>query len=457
MFSDWWYRIDPRYWRARTYAVTAVVAVVALLAVLVWSGGMGTGSHQGAPVTTTTSYTQTGSNWVGVGGAGSGPTMRAGVAPVGVMAADQVGVVLDGWSMKNLGAGQLGVSVTPTSPVAPLAFRAADMADVRNLLERAPGLLADAASRMISPASAVHCTSAGCRDAQGAIPLEEFVDPTTIPGLGAEYKGYHITSTLYVSELPIDPSMGFYVRLGSSFTQVNGTAMSAVVPDSSAGVSTNGYQVNRWLVGVGLGQVFSIDPAWRHDVHPELTSWGLAGVPWTPAGGVLGEVRGGGAFSSGLGANDPAAATLSASQLTYMTSPTTGCGPGVLCVPGVAATSVTVASTLQRTACASGYPAGVVDVSATWAHDFTAPTNQWGAWGTQPARFPGTTGSDPFLWTGTPPLVSGVVHLDEQLVYGLEGQVPAVFATGGSVDGYQAGSWSALEQTAFAGVVTAGC
>jgi hypothetical protein len=104
--------------------------------------------------------------------------------------------------------------------------------------------------------------------------------------------------------------------------------------------------------------------------------------------------------------------------LSYMTSPTTGCGPAVACVPKQANTSVAATPTTTESSCYAGAKEPITTIlsDSTWNISYPFPTSQYGVWnGTPPTGYDSTTG----LYTGFPTLISGPQKLRQSaaLVY----------------------------------------
>ena len=477
MLSRLLVNLDPRYWAPRVVALVSLLVVAALVggSVLLFSGhasvtrreaitvatlpggaanpnrapigpggasvGKGGTYSQAVPASQGNSpslYTTTGGNGVGSISAlpgvmpdPSGPTSSglsgASVVPISVPGKHQIALYMDGWSMKNLNPKLIGISLSNIGASSPTQWRPVTSADVSELMADAPGLLRDVAARMISPASAVTCTTSGCTDPQGAIDPSWFVDPTKIPGLGAEYQGYGITHTLYVTVVNVPTSESFWLRYGNSAIIVSPPP--AQHTSSSGGqtpaTSGDGYLAERYLVGSGFGQVFFTSPSWL-ETPAQGYSWKSFSENGALSGGDMDLASTGTIFTGGLGSDALSATGWLAEQMTYATSPTTGCGPGVLCVPGIASpAAVTVSSHQAGLWCTSKSQAGVNVVQATWRYNFKVPTNQYGMWlGKTPAQFANSNGSDPYFWTGTPPLSSGPTTLYQHLAYVTTGHTP---------------------------------
>jgi len=454
--------MNPRYWAPRTTAVVGLAGLV-ILAGLGWMVvSSTTSSAPVAPPTTLASQVGSNSTVTQIGGNGvtsvtalvgsdQGTPAQSGMAGAvsvssSVPTKGQIAVYMDGWSMANLKTSYLGISTSNLGPSAPTSWRTVTSADVAELQKDAPGLLQDVATRMISPASSVKCTTTGCVGPQGAIDPSWFVNPSAIPGLGAEYQAYGIAHTLYVMTLSQSAASSFWLRYGNSAI--------SVTPAPPAGASSGGpalgptaaegYGADRYLVASGMGQLFFPFANWKMAKSPTLFNWVPTSTTSATSGADMAVARTGLMFTGGLGTVTTSAVNLNNGQLTYMTSPSTGCGVGVLCVPGVAS-GLRVSASAGTTGkyCESGSQVAAVVVHEKWTYDFTGPTLQNGVWGKEkPATFASSTGSDPFFWTGVAPMAKGATTWSSSVVYVTSSTIPTLVVLGGQVG--SAGSDSSL-------------
>lgn len=323
-------------------------------------------------------------------------------------------VYMDGWSMSNIVPSSLKASNDSLSSGAALNWRPATLDDIAQLHNEAPGLLTNVAARMISSDAHLKCTTTGCSDSHGAIPDEWFVDATKIPVLGREYKAYGIRSTLWVSEAAQSrTTLYLHYGVGSTYL-LSGFVNSHVDPLARTG--SDGYSSNRWIISSAFGQLFAPQPWWLSSTtaYQPLSPQPTVGT----SGGVLDTLGTGTVFTGGLGVPDLRASGLNATQLTYMSSPTTGCGAGVLCVPGSASgLHTSVRSTSQSLACSlDGHQAALVTgVEAAWTYHFSAPTTQYQG-----------------LGGGSTALLSGTHTLYSHLVYFTSGDIPQLLSVDGT-------------------------
>lgn len=337
---------------------------------------------------------------------------------------------LDGWSVANLDMHALTLTDSAGGAV-PLTWQPVSRADVAHLQKISPQLLRDVAARMITPAAKLRCTTTGCSGPTGLVRGEEFVDATTIPGLGASYQGWGINHTIWEAALPAGLTQGTLTYGTYSMPIIRSIKQATLAPGAAA-TGADGYFANTWLFAGAFGRLFAPDAQWLAP-HPApfLIGVGLGSVP-SAAGDPL--VRDSRVYGRGLGVPSPTVAKMTSSSLTYMSSPSTGCGAGVLCVPGAAGSLETKAVTSETSKVCNGSLSALgVFVTADWHYRFDAPTNQFGIWnGQHPAQFANARGADPVFWTGQPPLQSGAVTMHEALVYLLEGSGTTVISLVGN-------------------------
>lgn len=348
-------------------------------------------------------------------------TSTAGRGPGGDLAASgvirngnvTVSVLVDGWSWATIRG--LNPSVNGANEAAnlsvPLNAQPITAAQVQWLAAHAPGALALTAGRMLTTAKHVTCSVSGCTSAGGAIPLTWFSDIALVPGWGAMYQRWGITAALYVAPVVIGINQG---ALSVSVPGWQRVLLGLSAYPGTANESATGWNHDIYLVAGGLGRLFTPDP-----------TWATGSVPWyTPmlAGSVIsGEVPlpTTTPFTHGLAVADPAIVTLTDSQLTFLTSPTSGCGFAV-CVPGRASVTVTDPTSTSVMLCQGSNRADLAIVSAYWTVHYAHPVNQLYLYGTtNPASFPGAVRGSSLLLAGTPVFAGGTQRLrvEDYLLY----------------------------------------
>jgi hypothetical protein len=275
-------------------------------------------------------------------------------------------ITLDGWSYKNLESlkltweddlGKKGV----------VSFTAATQENIAALQQLDPEALTLIGSRVISPSSDLSCTSEGCT---GTHPydLAWLTQPELVPTFGTSYAAYGIKNLAYYSTLNLSA--------GSKNVRIDADGEKAFTLDTSLAGGKDTA-----TLGSAFGMVFPLESSWLTD-----------GDNWRDIGGpirstvaqarVSAETNAVTFPSSGLGSPWEKALGLSNSALTFQSSPTTGCGMGVLCIPGKAGASVAqklVTTAKPLTLCnASGEAAAAVLITGSGEINFEHPTNQYG-------------------------------------------------------------------------------
>lgn len=405
------------------WAVFAVIAAGALAAIYLLTGGSGTGPVR--PVVNTPSP----------GAEGEPGTPSASEAPT---SGTKLTVYMDGWSFATLSASRITAASNAPSDdprqgaqdVQNVLFVPMSAQEVADLGASDPDVLGRVAARMVSTDDALACDDQGCRSGAGEVGFDALADPSRIAGLGASYKGYGVKSSLYKAQVTV-PAEAPSITLSAEGW--NGIELKKDIPATSevddASVedggevqtitvepdANNGYLKNTFVVSAGLGRFFTPTPSWvgeqplaQQRREGLVTGLEVAGLPVEATAGPL--------FARGLGAPVSLTSGLTDSQMTFITSPTTGCGVGVMCVPGAVDTVVESFTSEPLRVCTADGSSGVVVVeNSVWSFDLEHPTSIHGAWnGSALEDFAGKGSS--VVYTGQAPLVSGPQRLKESTI-----------------------------------------
>lgn len=327
----------------------------------------------------------------------------------------------------------LNVETSASGKWQPLSFTPVDAAGFTEIATKTPEMLARLTGRLVSTSQDVSCSAGGCSTAAGVIPLTDYTKPSSIPGLGDSYAAYGMGSSLYVAAVDV-PTAASTIDLSAdgykTYEVPTGVPTDAIADKTPS--AENGYASRHWLMSAAWGRYFIPTATWQKAkgvrYYTPVMSATTAGKP---AAGKAEMLRGQGVAS-------PLAATMTADELTYYSSPTTGCGVA-LCVPGKAKVEVVKNSRRNVEMCsASDTPAKVHGLVAdtTMNVTFPYPTSQFGAWaGKAPSSFPNAyPGKE--LMPGQAPLTSGTQKLRFAQVFYTGGDDNSVFSLTGSV--YQA-------------------
>ena len=341
-----------------------------------------------------------------------------------------VTVYLDGWSLATL----QGVEITASSATLStrVRFSPVDADDIDDALRTDPGLVANVVARMLTPDRRVVCDTDGCR-ADGVIDLDVLTDGPTIPVFGPSYQAWGVNAGLYKAVLTIPADSDFvtfsapgYSSHQASFglispeSDMTGTDTSPAVsptattaPVTTDGDTTTGRVTTAYL-GAAYGRLFPVLALWRDAATGGQATTMIRGgtdVAWE-ADRIASFA---GALSAGPGAVGAAAAatTLNASQLTYLSSPTTGCGPVPVCTPQPLTIDRKATTKSYDVCSADGQNAVILVTSVTSVVPFSRATHVSGAWGATPVKdFPGASEMQSVVgYAGRPPLVSSTMTL----------------------------------------------
>jgi hypothetical protein len=163
-------------------------------------------------------------------------------------------------------------------------------------------------------------------------------------------------------------------------------------------------------VGFAWGKLFNIDPAWlsgntyttmfTENVDPAATG--------TPAPVDVANLF------TGLGTENRGMWNLTDSHLTWKSSPSTGCGVGVLCVPGVVAAQVSNLTQKRILACDATRAGFVEFISVDVAYSYKFASHQYGLWDEQT---PDGSVKGSKVWLTPPPLALGDTKVHHTLMY----------------------------------------
>jgi hypothetical protein len=295
-------------------------------------------------------------------------------------------LLVDGWSVKVLEGATFSVATEDGRDVRPLVLEPADAATVARIREDHQSELTQVVARLSSLGPAAGCSSVSCTDGTGVtLTDEQLVDPGLLPGTGPVFQAWGIQHGLWVAVVDVPEGEAFSLRVSSPRW-------------GSLELGASGGDSLVWPVGAGLGQLFTLDAAWLW----ETPGPGRNQVP--PVASEAPAIRTSPPFLGGLDQPDPSAAGMPFEWLTYLTSPSTGCGVGVVCTPSRVPVTVRDFRTETRHLCADSVRVPVVFEDAIWEVDYPHASHQGGIWsGAEVELWEG----EPMLWTGTPSLVEG--------------------------------------------------
>lgn len=385
-------------WRTLSYALIPVLVVMlAVGARMLWQGsdaGTATSSPLAEPAAT----------------AADGSVVDLATVSRSDLKEGRVDVFLDGWSHRIIGGAATRFIVDGKVSPTPTDFEPVTRDDVAELLRTSPGLVADVLSRQVSGEARVSCTAAGCTVAGNYVDAVGLITaPRDVPGLGSSYAAWDIGSLLYRTSI-VAPGNGEVVLQVRGFGGWAAPVVPALLEGSTEPDRNNGWLTNRYLVGAAFGRLFTVTPAWTADT-PARYAPSIPQAMLTPEQADSPRNLATAMHLDGLDQPWVGAKGLSASALTYLSSPTGGCEVGVMCTPTTIDYSIASAEHEQALVCTTVGDREVagwaVYDSAVVTADFDKATHQFGMWGGKvPADFK-TPGGQGLLGGSMGPLVEG--------------------------------------------------
>lgn len=358
-------------------------------------------------------------------------------------------VYLDGWSYRILD----GASVYAGATDAPITlnFTPLDVEGLKKAVERDPEIVQNTVARLVTGDATLRCTTSGCTTRNGPVDLEQLADLSNVPGLGSSYRAWSVTAGMYVAEFRAPE--GSVIAIGAENwddlvvqeapalptdqTYVIGE-FGTKVPVAELGDSTGamfGYGRRTWDVAAAWGQFFIPEATWENEeptVHYRADG-ATAEVPETVAGTFDGTF-----LAHGLSdrAAHPAVDGLNASQLTYFSSPVTGCGVAALCAP--TSVKVNVKSIARETGqvCNGDRHAVAVAYTNEWDATLLGQVHIFGAWnGKEPTSFIGAGHRSVLGYSGAPELIGGMLSTRQANIalIGADGDVFAIAGSRGQI------------------------
>lgn len=288
-------------------------------------------------------------------------------------------VVLDGWSVTTLGSADVTATVDGVRTPVTLQPLGADA--VRAIAGRSPQLVQQALARLVTDDPSLACTRTGCSASGQPVDVAVLADLPRVPVLGQVYSGWKVRAGLYGARVTLPKA--------TSNVSVQADGWAPVVV--SGGPARAGAEQAPVLVSAGLGRLFETSAAWLGTGKDPVRYDSPSSSPVTgDAADVLASERPALIAAEGLASPLAVAKDWTASHLTYASSPTTGCGPEALCVPGRLSSTTRQLSYEVAPACSVDGDRGVIAVDQrVVAARLPAPVHQYGLgggrWGAAPA------------------------------------------------------------------------
>jgi hypothetical protein len=265
-------------------------------------------------------------------------------------------IYMDGWS-KIYTPGTVKIFDPSTGEQATSSFEPLSEKELKESLKKAPEVMGSMLARIYASDYKFSCTSSSCSDSRGTVDIINYLaNPTSIPTLGESYKEYGMKSGVYLAKFKIHANTGLLtVSIGESNKYAINAVGKIVEPrfaDESSMIigPDNGYGKRTFGFSAAFGRIFLNQPTWVGK-NPSLFTYDPYGIDDLDSN----------FFSShkalplqgGLGSNLDAQliSGLNDSQLTFYSSPVTGCGSFVLCIPESSKSSITNLTSTAFTLC----------------------------------------------------------------------------------------------------------
>lgn len=324
-----------------------------------------------------------------------------------------VNIIMDGWSHKIAQVNPLEYSFTNSAatnptPYSPVVWQPMSVNDLAYLMHYAPQKVATLYQRMVTSDTSVACSSQTCTASSTTLTPSMLLHISAIPHYAKEYQAYGINHPVYIARIKIPAGSSEIFLKPASYKHARmifGTNRLNISP--SAGNAYNGYGINTFFVGDAFGHLFHLRTPASGRFNYNVTN-----TPSVSSNAISTALSQTTMFAHGLTAKLPSDVQLSNTQLAALSSPVTGCLPGVLCVPTPASPSVTTLNTHSVPVCTTS--TGKTTTTALfydtkWGYNFTSPTAEFGinngAKQSNLTVLPGTHITS--TWNGFPPLVTG--------------------------------------------------
>jgi len=372
-------------------------------------GGDGSGGSSG------TGGGSGGSNGSNGGSNGGSPDASLGNGANGPDGSPLVGsIYLDGWTQRIIGNAAVTISDS-SGRSATLTFDPLDEREIDAVSRTAPQLVADAFSRLVTPDEAVRCERGSCRSKNRSLGDRELADLTTVDALSSMYSAWGIRGGLLRAQVRLSGSAPYIVTIdGYGAIALSDPRSTNYAGDDRDGAAIEpgrdgGHGNGNWYIGAAFGTTFLVAPDWGAVSSP--ATYRLPDVTVAEDLSALDPLKSA-PLQTGLADRSLAARveTLTAGQLTYLSSPTSGCSPAVTCVPARVVATVSNEQVRRIDACDGQRP--VLMSVYTLRVRLSIP---------QRSMIPGANGataenSSLLGWTNRPPLASGTFDSNQLVV-----------------------------------------
>lgn len=350
-----------------------------------------------------------------------------------------VTVYVDGWTMKILDRTKVKFRDSETRREADLDFVPLNAEGIDKAAAQHPEVFTDILSRMVSGDRRLKCTTDGCSAGGAAITPSMLAEPSQVPAFGKMYESWGINRGVWAAKIrvPVGSRVADFIADGYAGTSVIVGPTVAEGGEAITPKPDSGWSKNSYYIAASFGRLHLVLPAWRDTPGTEdavrMVARNALGVRESQQDTLV-EIAGRDPLSGGIGDLSALAAAngLNDYQLTYYSSPTTGCGAAALCVPGKISVKRSAVDVSDQLACnAEGTSVLIVSVRSTWTVKLPHTTHLAGVWGAgaDPTAFDGSASMLSVLgYNGTPPLASGTKTFENLTWYAIDSLGLAVVA-----------------------------
>jgi len=329
-------------------------------------------------------------------------------------------LIIDGWSMAGVPIDALEIE-SETGGRRVLELEALDKGEAAKIAGRRADALTLLAARMYSADPDIGCGASECFDTAGPIPFESLTKPGTGRVHGELYRAWGVETGAWIGRVEETEAR---IWLGENYLDV-----SVEKTEGALGERQKAASGSVIALAISFGNLHPIEAAWLSGAperEPRLfysTSEPVPEGSYVPAGD----------FMRGAQRAVPGIENLEATKLTWMTSPTVGCGTGVICIPGAVTPEIKEVSREWHQVCYGETQGWLQTGRIETTHSYAAPTHQFGMWGDETPDIILQNGLA--LWGKTPPYVSGTTKFTTEYAHlydarGLYDKVGSVWREG---------------------------
>jgi len=265
-------------------------------------------------------------------------SIGAGIIKNNTPADQDLYIYMDGWS-RIYTPGDVRIYDPLTGEEATASFKALSADEIKNTLSTAPEVFSSILARLYETDYKLVCLSSSCSDSRGKVDAVAFLsDPTSIPTLGKVYKSYVMKSGIYLAKFKVHANTGLLsLSVGKSNKYGIDAIEKIVKPKYSdelaiTAAPENGYGKRTFSISSAFGRIFLTKPSWIGS-NPSLFEYTTFGTGDLDPALLLSYKNN--PFQNGLGdqTSSTIAKGLNDSQLTFYSSPSTGCGSFAICIP----------------------------------------------------------------------------------------------------------------------------